>query len=214
MKKGKNDQFDEVICKKALATVIIELYTSMLDFGYFFTFKNELKCYEKEFKNPVEQPILDLAFFADIRDPVVQHSLSVAMALIDFSLAYNLRHGIDAEEQIMCSTIDFGEVDRYLPTRPRGICSQSYARLFFYYERYLEETINCLYYYCCALSVKSYKLTLDMKKHINQISEESYRIINMEDTDVELLTNLITILTLKDRLLKNALKKGVRKPRF
>ena len=214
MRLRKTDPFDKQICITALATTLIELYSCILDFTYFFTFKKELKCYEADFKDPDLQPIEDLNFFKKINDPVVKHSLLISAVLIDFSTAFNLRHGLDAADLIVYQNVSYEEVERYLPKRTLSMVNKSYARLFFYYERYLEESINCLYYYCCILSLEHYQLPLSMKKQINQISEHSFRMVNTEHNEVALLANLIFTLIKADEELKNSIKKGVRKPKF
>lgn len=214
MKANKNDVFDKAVCIEALATVLIELYSCLWDFTYFFTFKKELKCYEADFRDPHLQPVDDLDFFKNINDPVVKHGVIISSVLIDFSEAFNLRHGLDAQALVGYENVSYEEVERYLPKRPLSMVNKSYARLFFYFERYLEESINCLYYYCCALSLESYQLTPAMKKQLNQINEHSFRVVNTEDNEVALLANLAFILSKADEKLKNSIKKDVRRPKF
>lgn len=62
---------------------------------HYFTFKKAMKSYVKNFNDPWEQYIEEVAFFEKTDDPFVQNYLSTEAKLIDFKLELMLRFVIN-----------------------------------------------------------------------------------------------------------------------
>jgi len=182
------------------------MHSDIYEFTYFLTFKKSMKLYARDFDNPWEQPIEHDDFFREIDDPFVANSLKALEKLIDFKLELTLRFGIDEIEDLEDEVIivQAGRFKPYMMVHKR---SKSYKKLKLYYERTLSGFIDSLYLYACALTARSYKIPLVLKRQFNLPGQESLRLLNHDDNNVELLATLITGLKTDLNDLRALLKK-------
>lgn len=191
MNISRNDPFDLNLCIRGLGTLVTYMHSDIYEYTYFLTFKKSMKLYAKDFNNPWEQPIEHDDFFREIDDPFVENCLKTLEKLIDFKLELALRFGIEEIEDLQDDVI-IVQAGRFKPFMLVYKRSKSYKKLKLYYERTLSGFIDSLYLYACALTARSYKIPLVLKRQFNLPGQEGIRLLNHDDDNVELLATLIT----------------------
>jgi len=189
----RHEVFDYELCIGGLVAAVINLHSHHYEFCYFLSFKKSMKLYANDFTHPWDFPVPDTDFFDDVDDPVVQHSSRATLILIEFNNTMMLRHGLHDEEVMQSEALE-KEVSRYLPSFYYSMKNKGYSRLVFMYERFFEESINTLYYYACALSMRTYDFPMKMRLEVDYTHPESLRYLNTDDSDVALLADLIAAL--------------------
>ena len=192
MKKqtSKHDQFEMSTFIPGLAVIFHDIFFELHNFTYYMTFKKEMKEYYYEFNDSYEKPVVDLDFFDDVNDPVVQHCQKIAGLISDCWLPYLLRHGLD--DELLFDDEAIRESGRYGPSTVRTFKKKSYSFMKLSYERFLEHIALSLYYSCCALTLNSYLIPLKMRVNIDYSDQGSFRYLNMDNYDVAVLTELIS----------------------
>jgi len=196
----RHDVFNYELCIGGLVAAVINLHSHHYEFCYFISFKRAMRLYANEFTHPWNFPVPDTDFFDDVDDPIVQHSAKSTLLLIDFNEIMMLRHGLH-DEEIMQSEEFEKEVTRYLPSFIYSMKDKPYSRLLFMYERFFEESINTLYYYACALSMRTYDFPTKMRLEVDYTHPETLRYLNTDDPDVALLADLIASLQQECKIL-------------
>lgn len=191
MKISRNDPFDLNLCIRGLGTLLTYMHSDIYEYTYFLTFKKSMKLYARDFNDPWEQPINHDDFFEGIDDPFVQNCRETMGRLIECKFEVSLRFGIDEEDDLRDEDI-IAQAQRFSPYLMVYKRSKSYKKLKLYYERTLSEVIESLYLYACALTAKSYKIPLVLKRQFNLPEQESLKLLNHDDNNVELLATLIT----------------------
>lgn len=190
MKISRNDPFDLNLCVRGLGVMITAMHSDLYEYTYHMTFKKAMKAYAKDFANPWEQPIEQGSFFEGIEDPFVQNCFKAENRLINSKLELALRYGIDEVEDLENEALIFQSY-RYRPYQLIFKRSKSYKKLKLYYERTLIEMIEAFYSYACVFTAQSYKIPRVLKKQFSLSEEESLRLLNHDDTNVEFLCTLI-----------------------
>ena len=183
------DQFNLNSSVRGLSVLTMRIYSDIYEYTYHFTFKKSMKSYAKDFNDPWEQYIGEPQFFLGIDDPFVQNCLTVELRLIHFKWELMLRFGIPEE-----STDDEAVIlqsERFKPYLLYYKKSKSYKKLGLYYERTLMATIDCLYFYACAITAQSNKIPLVFKRQFKFPEKECMKLLNHDDSTVELLEQLI-----------------------
>lgn len=191
MKPSRNDPFDPRLCLRGLVIIVTYMHSDAYEFLYYFTFKRSMKAYAREFNDAWEQSIDHDDFFEGNPDPFVQNCRRVQNRLIDFKLAMILRLGIDEFEDHDDEEL-LAEAQRYRPYLLAHKRSKSYKKLKSYFDRAISGYIDCLYKYACALTVEGYKIPLVFKKQFLLDDQQSLRLLNQDNNQVELLIELIT----------------------
>ncbi|TCC88058.1 hypothetical protein EZ428_20255 [Pedobacter frigiditerrae] len=200
-----SDHFDLKHCLKGLGLFMIMSYTQAYYFCFYLTFKKSLKSLANEFKDAEDHQITDYDFFKDIDDPLVRHAHSLFSLLSTYFRVYELRNGLNDVELVEWD--DTVESNRYSPSLFYFGRKTSYVKIAFAYERYVEELENSFYYYCCALSLKSYQIPLNMRTRLDYSATGSFRYLNVEDYEVNSMIELIGQLQEQHKLLKELMRK-------
>jgi hypothetical protein len=190
MKVSRNDPYDLNLCIRGLGVLTTYMHSHIYEFIYYMTFKRSMKSYAKEFSDAWEQYIDDNEFFEKIEDPFIQNFLKAQNSLIEFKLVLILRFGIDEDEDLGNEAI-VAQAERFKPYLMRHKRAKSYKKLKLYYERTLVGIIECLYFYACAITVRSYKIPLLFKRQFRLEGEAWGRLLNQDDNSVELIKELI-----------------------
>lgn len=189
MKISTKDQFNLNSSIRGLSLLTMHIYSDIYEYTYHFTFKKTMKSYAKDFNDPWGQYIGEAEFFQKIDDPFVQNCLSAELKLINFKEELMLRFGIDkgeSEDEMVIL-----QSQRFRPYLLHSKRSKSYKKLGLYYERSLAETIDCLYLYACAITAQSYKIPQVLKKQFKFPEQECLKLLNYNDSNVDLLMQLI-----------------------
>ncbi|QNK64124.1 hypothetical protein H7F33_06460 [Pedobacter sp. PAMC26386] len=190
MKISRNDPFDLNKCVRGLGVLVTYMHSDLYEYIYYLTFKKAMKSYAKEFKNAWEQYLGEEGFFQKIEDPFVQNCLGAELKLMKFKLELALRFGIDEEDDFEDGTILL-QATRFEPYRMVFKQSKNYKNLKLHYEKALTGFIECLYLYACALTAKSYKIPLVLKRQFKLPAPENLKLLNEDENTVELLIELI-----------------------
>jgi len=190
MKISRNDPFDLNLCIRGLGVLVTYMHSDIYEFVYHFTFKKSMKMYAADFNNPWEQSIDHHDFFMKIEDPIVQNCLLTMERLIDYKLELALRFGIDEDDDLADEVI-VAQSGRFKHYHLFYKHSKSYKKLIPYYDRTLSGIIDCLSLYACALTAQSYKIPLVLKRQLNLPDTDNFRLLNHDDSNVELLMNLV-----------------------
>lgn len=190
MKTSRNDPFDLNLCMRGLGVVITHMHSDVYEYIYHFTFKKTMKSYSQDFKDPWDQYIEDEAFFRDIEDPWVHNALDTMTRLIEYKIDLCLRFGIDEVEDSQDEAINL-ESTRFYPYTLVFKRSKSLKRLKLYYDRTISGFIESLSLYAYALTAQSNKIPLVLKRQLKLPEQESLRLINHDDSNIELIKELI-----------------------
>lgn len=191
MKTSSKDHFELKLCIGGLAMALIQMNSRLYEYAYYLTFKRTFKNYTKEFNDPWEMPIDDHEFFWDIADPYVQQCIKSMGLLSDAIEALLLRNGLYAQDVL--NNFGFGrESERYIPNQWIPLHKKSYKSVTFYCEYYLEEIINTLYYYACALTLRSYTIPVVMRTKLDYSPTGSFRFLNLDDNEVASMVDLLS----------------------
>ncbi|WP_442591887.1 hypothetical protein ACSBL2_11725 [Pedobacter sp. AW31-3R] len=190
MKTSVNDPFDVDICLRGLGNMISLIIDDVYEYAYVLTFKRSMKMYSKEFHDPDEVPVLDLAFFQNTGDLYVTNCAEANGKLVAYKLKLINILNIDEIHDFNDEVLD-NEGDRYKPYYLMYKKSKSYKKLRQYYERLLVETIKCLFTYACVLTAQSYRVPSILRKQFNLPDDQCFRLLNTDDLHVQLLIELI-----------------------
>lgn len=211
IKVSRNDPFDLNLCMRGLGVMMTYMHSDLYEFMYYLTFKRTMKSYSQEFNDAWAQGIEEIDFFEKTDDPFVKNCTHAHNSIADAKMELVVRFGIDEvedledEEMVLQST-------RFRPYFLLYKRSKSYKKLKLYYERTLTGFIECLYWYACALTARSYKIPLVLKRQLALPDDESLRLLNQDDNNVELLKELISELQKDLQELKTLnIKKPVKK---
>jgi hypothetical protein len=191
MSISRNDPFDLNLCIRGLGNLITLIHSHVYSYMYYLTFKRALKSHSQEFNDPWESGIDDLQFFENVDDSFVKCCMKAQVKLIDFKIELMLRFGINEHEDVIDEVI-ITQQDRYKPYFLFHMRAKTYKALKKYYERTLSESINSIYLYACAITANSYKIPLLLKKQLDHPVQDPLRLLNHDDNNVALLTQLIT----------------------
>ncbi|RZK39179.1 MAG: hypothetical protein EOO90_19760 [Pedobacter sp.] len=200
MKPRKSDLYDYATTKAHLALNVINAYSLLFDYCYYITFKRTLKEYKEEFSDPYEQPIWDLDFFTDVDDAYVQQLSKISGILVEYSADFLFRNGMDDEK--VQNLFDEEQALRYAPANRHYIYKKGYRQLLIDTHQYIESVIETLYLYACAITMESYQLPKYMRCKVVYTLDESLRFLNLENYEVNTLTELILILDNEKEKLK------------
>ena len=190
MSISRNDPFDLNLCVRGLGNLVTRMHSDTYAYMYNFTFKRALKSLSEDFNDPWENGIDDLEFFDNVDDTFVKCCMKAHDKLVYFKMDLTLRFGIDEEEDILNEVI-VAEQERFKPYFLAHMQSKNYKTLKRFYERTLSESIKSLYLYACAITAKSYKIPLVLKKQLTHSEGDPLRLLNHDDNTVELLVQLI-----------------------
>jgi hypothetical protein len=166
------------------------MHSDVYEYIYHFTFKKTMKSYSQDFKDPWDQYIEDEAFFRDIDDPWVHNALDTMTRLIEYKIDLCLRFGIDEVEDSQDEAINL-ESTRFYPYTLVFKRSKSLKKLKLYYDRTISGFIESLSLYAYALTAQSNKIPLVLKRQLKLPEQESLRLINHDDSNIELIKELI-----------------------
>lgn len=190
MRVSGSDPFDLKLCMRGLGILVTYMHSDVYEYVYHFTFKKSLKLYASDFKDPWIQHIEDDEFFRNTDDPLVSNCLNTMRRLIEYKAGLNLIFGIDEVEDLEDEFI-VAESSRFRPFTLVFKRSKSYKKLKIYYERTLSGFIESLSLYAYVLTAQRYKIPLVLKRQLNLPGQESLRLLNHDDTNVEMLKELI-----------------------
>lgn len=190
---SRNDPFDLRLCMRGLSVLVTYMHSDIYEYVFHFTFKKSLKSYAAEFKDPWEQHLEDDEFFRDTDDPLVINCLETMDKLIDYKLELNVIFGIDELEDLESEAIIL-ESSRFQPYLLFYKHSKSYKKLKSYYERSILGFIESLSLYAYALTAQSYKIPLVLRRQLKLPGQESLRLLNHDDSHVEMIKKLIIAL--------------------
>ncbi|NRF38336.1 hypothetical protein [Pedobacter foliorum] len=190
MKPSRNDPFDLNLCMRGLGVVITNMHSDVYEYIYHFTFKKTMKSYGQDFKDPWEQHIEHEAFFREIDDPFVHNALNTMTRLIEYKVDLSLRFGIDEEEDLQNEIINLESI-RFHPYRLLFKRSKSLKKLKLYYDRTISGFIESLSLYAYALTAQSNKIPLVLKRQLKLPEQDSLRLLNHDDSNIELIKELI-----------------------
>ncbi|WP_442591535.1 hypothetical protein ACSBL2_09930 [Pedobacter sp. AW31-3R] len=190
MKTSVNDPFDVNICLRGLGNMISFVLDDVYEYAYVLTFKRSMRMYKKEFHDPDEVPVLDLAFFYTTGDLYVTNCAEANFKLADYKLKLIDILNIDEVHDFHDEVLD-NESYRYKPYYLMYKKSKSYKKLKQYYERLLVETIKCLFTYACVLTAQRYRVPPILRKQFNLADDQCFRLLNSDDLHVQLLIELI-----------------------
>jgi len=175
---------------RGLGVLMTYMHSDLYEYMYYLTFKRTMKSYSKEFNDAWAQGIDDIDFFGKTDDPFVKNCNHVHDQIIDCKLELMVRFGIDEVEDLENEALIL-QSTRFRPYFLLYKRSKSYKKLKLYYERTLIGFTECLYWYACAITAQSYKIPLVLKKQLVLSDQESLRLLNQDDNNVELLKDLI-----------------------
>ena len=165
-----------------------------------------MKSYAKEFNDAWENSIDHDEFFEGTNDRIVENCYRAQGKIIECKQELILRFGINEAEDLESRQI-ITEAQRYHPFQLLFKRSKSYKKLSLYYERTLEGFIECLFIYACSLTAEKYKIPLVLKRQFKGPVEDWFKLLNHDDTTVELLQGLILDLHQELSTLRIILKK-------
>jgi len=194
MKVSRNDPFDLNLSIRGLGVMMTYVHSDLYEYMYYLTFKRAMKSHVKDFKDAWDQHIEDLEFFRDTNDIFVLNCFSAAFRIIAAKQELVVRWGIYEQEDLLTREI-ISESYRFLPGILIFKRSKSYKKLTAYYERALSECIEAFYFYACIFTASSNKIPLVLKRQFKQPGAASLRLLNHDDHNVQLLSDLITGLT-------------------
>ncbi|KIO75822.1 hypothetical protein TH53_18145 [Pedobacter lusitanus] len=191
MKVSREDPFDQNLCIRGLGVLTTYMHSDLYEYVYYLTFKRSMKAYAKDFNDAWEKSIDEDEFFKKIDDPFVQNCRSAQLKLIDLKMELILRFGIEETEDLENGTIVI-QSQRFRPFVLLYKRSKSYKKLKLYYLRTLVGIIECLYFYACVLTIQSNKIPLMFKKQFKLPDQEWSWLLNQDDNNVRLLTEVIS----------------------
>jgi hypothetical protein len=195
------DEFAQNTCLKGLGLFLVYSHTHVYNFCYSLTFKRSLKTMAKDFKDPEENPVPDVEFFEDVNDAIVRHGCQMIYLILDYLDPFLLRHGLNDYELIEDEEA-VEQALRYAPNMSISMNRNSYRKVAFAYQRFVEELSNTFYHYACALSLQRYQIPLPMRTRLSYTPEGSFRFLHVEDHEVASLIELINALQEKEVELK------------
>jgi hypothetical protein len=190
MKISRNDPFNLNLTMRGLGNIVTYMHSHFYEYMYHFTFKRTLKSHSTDFRDPWEQVIEDIDFFKGVDDPFVRISYESSDRLLNFKGDLILRFGITEEDDLQDEVI-INQSNRYQPYFLVSKRSKTYTKLKLYYIRAMNDYIQTLYNYACVLTASSYKIPQVLKKQFIMADKESLRLLNHDDSNVELIVNLI-----------------------
>jgi hypothetical protein len=155
----------------------------------------------KEFSDPEKNPVPDVEFFEDVNDPIVRHGCQMIYLIIDHLEPFLLRHGLNDFELVEDEEA-MEQALRYAPNMSISMKRNSYRKVAFAYQRFVEELSNTYYHYACAFSLQRYQIPLHMRTRLDYRLEGSFRFLHVEDHEVASLIELINALQEKEAELK------------
>jgi hypothetical protein len=182
------------------------MHSDLYEYMYYLTFKRSMKSYAKEFNDAWEQSIDHDEFFQGTTDVIVRNCHQAHGKIIDCKQELVLRFGINELEDINSREI-VTEAQRFHPFQLLYKRSKTYKKLSNYYERTLAGFIECLFIYACSITAENYKIPLVLKRQFKQAPEDWFRLLNHDDSTVELLQSLILDLNRDLSVLRLILKK-------
>ncbi|WP_316797685.1 hypothetical protein [Pedobacter frigidisoli] len=184
---NKNAPFNYKTCLSALLYTTREIQTQFYDFCLFLTFKKSLKHYGYNLRELDEEILVqDTDFFATVEDPFVVRSYQSMIVCITLADDIELRHGITTFECLNSTEIEEAS-SRYSPTIQDHLITKSYAQLLFYFITFYDSILLSLYYYACALSLKSYDIPIRMRTRLDYSFEGSYKHLDLKNADVVMI---------------------------
>lgn len=190
MKISRNDPFNLNLCIRGLGNLLTFMHSDIYEYMYYLTFKRSMRAYKKEFNDALHKSIDDGAFFEDSTDLYVKSCTSACHKIMYCKLELALRWGIDEIEDL--ENVDLKvQAQRFKPFFLVSKRSKSYRKMVLFYERTLSGIIESLYLYACALTAKTYKIPLVLKRQFKLPDAVSLWLLNQEDNDVELIKELI-----------------------
>jgi hypothetical protein len=191
MKISNKDPFDYKLTIRALGVILTYMHSDLYEYMYYLTFKRSMKSYAKEFNDAWEQSIDHDEFFEGTTDRLVKNCHQAHGKIVECKQELILRFGINEVEDMEDREV-MTEAQRFHPFQLLYKRSKSYKKLSNYYERTLAGFIECLFIYACSFTAEKYRVPLVLKRQFKQPSEDWFRLLNHDDSTVELLQVLIT----------------------